>query len=83
MKRREFITLLGTAVAWPLTARAQTGQQMLHVGVLVPQAETDPEQQAWIAAFVTRLRELGWSQGNWLSTEWKGKPTIQGFARIS
>jgi putative ABC transport system substrate-binding protein len=60
MKRREFITLLGGAAAWPLGARAQQPRRVRRVGVLVPQGEDDPEQRAWVSAFVTRLEELGW-----------------------
>jgi putative tryptophan/tyrosine transport system substrate-binding protein len=61
MRRREFITLLGVAVAtWPLAARAQQPEKMRRVGVLSSLAEIDPEAQAWDAAFRKRLLELGW-----------------------
>ena len=61
MKRRDFFTLLGgAAAAWPLAARAQQPERMRHIGVLMPQAESDPEQRSWTTAFATRLRELGW-----------------------
>lgn len=50
-------------MALPFTTQPQQNQPRRHIGVLVPQAETDPEQQAWIAAFITRLHDLGWSQG--------------------
>jgi putative ABC transport system substrate-binding protein len=66
MKRREFITLLGGAaatVAAPLAARAQQGERMRRIGVLMAAAEGDPEVQARIAAFAQGLQELGWTDG--------------------
>jgi putative ABC transport system substrate-binding protein len=64
MKRREFITLLGgTAVAWPLAARAQQGERMRQIGVLMGYVENDPEAQAWVAAFREGLQKLGWTEG--------------------
>ena len=63
MKRREFITLLGGAAAWPLAARAQQGERMRRIGVLMGQAADDPEAQARVAAFVQGLQELGWTDG--------------------
>jgi putative tryptophan/tyrosine transport system substrate-binding protein len=64
MKRREFITLLGGAAAsWPLAARAQQGERMRRIGVLMNLAAGDVEGEARIAAFVQGLRELGWADG--------------------
>ncbi len=62
MKRREFITLLGGAAAWPLAAGAQSGPQR-RVGVLMNGAATDAEAQSYMAAFVQGLRQLGWVEG--------------------
>jgi hypothetical protein len=56
MRRREFITLLGgTAAAWPLAARAQPGERMRRIGVLLPAAADDPVFQARLAAFYQGL----------------------------
>jgi putative tryptophan/tyrosine transport system substrate-binding protein len=63
MKRREFITLLGGAAAWPLTARAQLGERMRRVAVMMLLAENDPEQKAWTEAFLQGMLEAGWSDG--------------------
>jgi putative ABC transport system substrate-binding protein len=64
MKRREFITLLGGGtVVWPLAVRAQQGERMRRIGVLMPQAADDPEYQARLAAFLQGLQELGWTVG--------------------
>ena len=63
MRRREFITLLGGAAAWPLAARAQQGERMRRIGVLMTYAENDPEGQACVAAFSEGLQKLGWTDG--------------------
>src|SRR5215510_13745764 len=63
MKRREFITLLGGAAAWPLAARAQQGERMRRIGVLSSLAADDPETQALHAAFLQGLQEWGWTTG--------------------
>ena len=63
MNRREFITLLGGAAAWPLAARAQQPERMRRIGVLMPSAADDPEFQARMTAFVQGLAQLGWLDG--------------------
>src|SRR5215468_2306147 len=63
MIRREFITLLGGAAAWPLAARAQQDGRMRHVGVLVGLGENDPEAQARFAGFRQGFEKLGWFEG--------------------
>jgi putative tryptophan/tyrosine transport system substrate-binding protein len=69
MKRREFITLLGGAAAWPLEARAQDGR-MRRIAVLMNNAEDDPEGQARAAAFRQGLQTLGWTEGKNLRIDW-------------
>jgi putative tryptophan/tyrosine transport system substrate-binding protein len=65
MNRREFITLLGgAAAAWPLAARAQQGERMRRIGVLMGSlAADDPEAMARIGAFLQELQQLGWTDG--------------------
>src|SRR4051794_15813264 len=61
MKRREFVALIGGAVALPLAAWAQQPERMRRIGVLLPAAPNDLEFQARIAAFMHALNELGWT----------------------
>ena len=63
MKRREFITMLGGAAAWPVAALAQQADRMRHIGVLMPAAESDPEYQTRMGAFQQALALLGWTEG--------------------
>ena len=65
MKRREFITIVGgVAAAWPLAARAQQGERVRRIGVLMSGFASDPENQIRIAAFQQRLDELGWTDAS-------------------
>jgi putative tryptophan/tyrosine transport system substrate-binding protein len=63
MKRREFITLIGGAAAWPLAVRAQQGERMRRVGVLNTLAAEDAVAQARYGAFVQGLQQAGWTIG--------------------
>jgi putative ABC transport system substrate-binding protein len=77
MRRREFITLLGGAAAWPLAARAQQADRVRRIGVLQGLAESDPEWPRRFGAFKQRLQELGWTEGRSVSFEFRfadGKP---------
>jgi putative ABC transport system substrate-binding protein len=73
MRRRAFIAGLG-ATAWPVVARAQQGERVRRVGVLMSVAEADPEAQARLAAFQQGLQQLGWIVGRnvRLDTRWGG-----------
>jgi ABC-type uncharacterized transport system substrate-binding protein len=72
MRRREFITLLGGAAAsWPLAARAQQGDRMRRIGVLMGYAENDSDAQALVAAFREELEKLTWTEGRIrIDTRW-------------
>jgi ABC-type uncharacterized transport system substrate-binding protein len=63
MKRREFITLLGGAAAWPHAARAQQRERMRRIGVLMNLTADDPEALRRVTALVQGLQQLGWTDG--------------------
>ena len=63
MKRREFITLLGGVAAWPLAARAQQGERVRRIGILMPYPKGDPEMGIRVRAFREELGKLGWTDG--------------------
>jgi putative tryptophan/tyrosine transport system substrate-binding protein len=73
VRRREFISLLGGAAAWPLAARAQQGERMRRIGVLMNATE-DSDQQANLAAFTQALQQMGWTEGRnvQIETRWAG-----------
>ena len=72
MRRRNFITLVGGAIAWPLAVRAQQPERMRRIGVLMPFAKDNPEGQARTAAFLQELQKLGWTEGRNLQIEYRG-----------
>ena len=84
MKRREFITLLGGAVAaWPLAARAQQAK-MPTVGFLGAGSGSDSVWKDWTAAFVQRLRELGWVEGRTVVIEYRwGEGRAERYADLA
>ena len=64
MRRREFLGVLsGAAAAWPLAARAQQGERVRRIGILLTAAADDPQFQTWVAAFLQGLALLGWTIG--------------------
>ena len=71
MTRREFITLTGGVVAWPLAARAQQPTRVRRIGVLMPLAAADPVAQGRNAAFLQGLQQLGWTVGQNIQIEYR------------
>jgi putative ABC transport system substrate-binding protein len=72
MRRRSFIMLLGgAAAAWPLAARAQQGDRVRRIGVLMAYSESDREGQADVAAFREELQKLGWTDGRNLRIDFR------------
>ncbi len=85
MRRREFITLIGRAVAaWPLTARAQLSERTRRIGALIGTPESDPESQARVAALREGFVQRGWSEGRNLRVDYRWAGTdpsrIRSFA---
>jgi putative tryptophan/tyrosine transport system substrate-binding protein len=85
LKRREIITLLGGAAAWPLAARAQQPDRMRRIGVLMAVPENNHEYQAFLAAFREGLQKLGWAEGRniRIDTRWAAldAEAMQRFAK--
>jgi putative tryptophan/tyrosine transport system substrate-binding protein len=73
MRRRKFIALLGgSAIAWPLGARAQQSERMRRIAVLLPATTDDPQYQTWFGAFLQGLQQSGWTIGRnvQIDTRW-------------
>jgi putative tryptophan/tyrosine transport system substrate-binding protein len=84
VRRREFITLLGGAVVWPLAARAQQSQRMRRIGVLVSAVEGDPRGLEYVTAFAQGLAELGWTVGRNVRIEYRwGAGDLDRFRRYA
>jgi putative tryptophan/tyrosine transport system substrate-binding protein len=81
IRRREFITLLGSAAAaWPVVARAQQAQRVRHVALIFSLATEDAEYQARLEAFVQAFRDLGWIEGRNVTLDIY-RPTTSGDIR--
>jgi putative ABC transport system substrate-binding protein len=79
VRRREFITLLGGAAAWPLTARAQQGERIRRVGVLMNMTADDVAHRANIAAFRGVMAQSGWTDGRNVKIDlrWSGGDVVR------
>jgi putative tryptophan/tyrosine transport system substrate-binding protein len=84
-EQREFITLLGSAAAWPRAARVQQGSRMRRIGVLMNLSQNDLEAQRLVTAFREGLAQLGWADGRNLRIDyrWAGGDVgrIRAFAK--
>jgi putative ABC transport system substrate-binding protein len=82
MRRRDFISGLGSAAAWPMVARAQQDGRVRRIGVLMSAAATETEFQSNLAAFTRGLRQLGWTEGQNLRIDVRWNAGDAELARI-
>ena len=77
MNRREIIAGLGSAAAWPVVARAQQGDRMQRIGLLMSANESDPVWKPRVSAFTQALADLGWTDGRTMRMDvrWGGGDT--------
>jgi putative tryptophan/tyrosine transport system substrate-binding protein len=71
LRRRQFIAFLGGAAAWPLAARAQQGERMRRIGVLMPVTENDADTREDVARLRSELQKLGWTEGRNIQTDYR------------
>jgi len=71
MRRREVITLLGGMVAWPFAVRAQQGERIRKIGVLMGIAESNPQSAPRVKGMREELRQLGWTEGHNLQMDFR------------
>jgi ABC-type uncharacterized transport system substrate-binding protein len=71
MRRRDFLSVIAGATAWPLAARSQQSEQLRRIGFLQLLAETDVESQAQATVFRKRLAELGWTDGRNIRVDYR------------
>ena len=72
IRRRDFITLLGGVMAWPLAAHAQQGDRVRRIGVFLPGDENDPRARSTVSAFTQALAGLGWTDGRNMQIDFRG-----------
>jgi putative ABC transport system substrate-binding protein len=82
MKRRAFISGLGSVAAWPVVARAQQPEQLRRIGILHDYPETDPEGQAHVNAFREELSKLGWIDGRSVSFDFRSGAADADLVRV-
>jgi ABC-type uncharacterized transport system substrate-binding protein len=84
MKRREFITLLGgAAAAWPVAARAQQGDRMRRIGMLIPFPKNDADSQVRIRVFEQTLQQLGWTAGRNVRIDVGSGQDVEAMQRVA
>src|SRR5712692_4347765 len=85
LKRREFVTLLGGAAAWPLAARAQQAERVRRIGALMAYPESSREGQAFFAAFREGLQNLGWTEDRniRMDSRWVAPNDIESIQRYA
>jgi putative ABC transport system substrate-binding protein len=84
MRRREFITLFGSAAAaWPLAADAQQVYNLRHIGVLMGVAEHDPDAQVRVAAFEQALQDLGWINGRTIRIDYRWPTDTENMQNVA
>jgi ABC-type uncharacterized transport system substrate-binding protein len=86
LRRRQFITLLGSAAAaWPLAAGAEQPDQVRRIGVLMGYAESDSDARGWYAAFREALQKLGWTEGRniQIDTRWATPDDAESMRRLA
>jgi putative tryptophan/tyrosine transport system substrate-binding protein len=71
VRRREFFALLGGTAIWPVVARAQPGDRLRRVGVLLAYLASDTQVQTWTKALETSLQELGWTSGRNIQLDYR------------
>jgi putative tryptophan/tyrosine transport system substrate-binding protein len=83
MRRREFIAGLGAGAAWPAVARAQQGDRVRRIGVLMAHQNDDPDGQAEMAVLRRGLAERGWIEGRTIdvAVRWAGDDPIEASAK--
>ena len=72
MNRREIIAGLGSAAAWPVVGRAQQGDRVRRIGILMPGDENDPVYKPRLSVFTQTLADLGWTDGRNVRIDLRG-----------